>query len=383
MNGSTRHPDTGDLADFRAGVATGVRGEEIAAHVAQCSACAAIATDLDELSVLLGSVPMPALPEDIEGRIMTAIAAEAARTDLQEAFSGHQPVVTDKSDSLAAATLSGPEARRAADPDGRPAASGFRLLARRGRPRLRRSSSRPSPALSSPAQPSSSRRPLSAQRRGVRASLGVLVAAVACLALAGVGYGLGTPSSAAKPAVAGGQSGSESAANGPAARHDSLSPSMGPDETAGFTVTDTTVDYSKTTLRAQVSQQLAAQGSVPGDVSPSGTAGATIQAGPNQSAPGQGSGTGSGRASRNTTHPGQLPGTTSGGTASGAPSQSLVGCVMRVTDDARPELVERARYQSRQAYVIATRTRAWVVPTTCTAADPAVLASVPLTPAAG
>jgi hypothetical protein len=146
---------------------------------------------------------------------------------------------------------------------------------------------------------------------------------------------------------------------------------MGPDEAAGFTVTESTVDYSKTTLRAQVSQQLAARAAIPGDVSPSGTAG------PNQSAPGQGSGTGSGRASRNTMHAGQVP------AVSAAPSQSLIGCVMRVTDDARPELVERARYQSRPAYVIAKQTRAWVVPTTCTAANPAVLASVPLTPAAG
>lgn len=177
----------------------------------------------------------------------------------------------------------------------------------------------------------------------------MLVAAVACLALAGVGYTLGTPSSAAKPAVAGGRAESTSAANGSAARHDLMSPSMGPNESAGFTVIETTVDYGKATLRAQVSQQLAAQG-----------------------APGQGSGTGSGQASAS-----------SGGTASEVPPSSLIGCVMRVTDDARPELVERARYQARPAYVIAAQTRAWVVPTTCTAADPAVLASVPLTPAAG
>jgi hypothetical protein len=366
MNGHTRHPGTGDLADFRAGVATGVRGEEVAAHVAQCSACAAITTDLDEVTALLGSMPIPALPEDIEGRIMAAIAAEAARTDAQGALSGPEPVPADASGSLAATALSGPEAGiPGADADGQPAGSGFRLLARGGAPRLRRSSSRPrssrpSPALSSPAQPSSSRRPLSAQRPGIRAPLGVLVAAVACLALAGVGYELGTPSSAAKPAVAGGRPNSTSAANGSAARHDSLSPSMGPDEPAGFTVTETTVDYGKATLRAQVSQQLAAQGAAPRDVSPSGTAGAASQAGPNQSAPGQGS-----------------------GTASEVPPPSLVGCVMRVTDDARPELVELARYQARPAYVIALQTRAWVVPTTCTAADPAVLTSVPLTSAAG
>ncbi|HEY1699238.1 MAG TPA: hypothetical protein VGG75_05910 [Trebonia sp.] len=373
MNGHTRHPGTGDLADFRAGVATGARGEEIAAHVAQCSACAAITTDLDALTALLGSVPIPALPEDIEGRIMAAIAAEAARTDTQGALSGQEPVLADESGSPAATTLSGPEAGiPVADADGQPAGSGLRLLARGGRPRLRRSSSRPSSSRPSSPLSSPSRRPLSAQRPGVRAPLGVLVAAVACLALAGVGYTLGTPSSAARPAVAGGRAESTSAANGSAARHDLMRPSMGPDESAGFTVIETTVDYGKATLRVQVSQQLAAQGAVPGDVSPSGTAGATSQAGPSQSAPGQGSGTGSGRASAS-----------SGGTASEVPPPSLVGCVMRVTDDARPELVERARYQARPAYVIASQTRAWVVPTTCTAADPAVLASVPLSPAAG
>jgi hypothetical protein len=351
MNVHTRHPGTGDLADFRAGVATGVRGEEIAAHVAQCSACAAITTDLDALTALLGSVPIPALPENIEGRIMAAIAGEAARTDAQGALSGEDPVLAEQSGSRAATTLSGPEAGvPVADTDGQPASSGLRLLPRVGRSRPRHSSPR---------------RSLSAQRPGIRAPLGVLVAAVACLVLAGVGYKLGTPSSAVQPAVAGGQTNSTSAANGSAARHDSLSPSMGPDESAGFTVTDTTVDYGKATLRAQVSQQLAAQGGAPGDVSSSGTGGTTSQAGPNQSAPGQGSGT------------------APGGTASQAPPPSLVGCVLRVTDDARPELVELARYQARPAYVIASRTRAWVVPTTCTAGDPAVLASVPLTPAAG
>jgi hypothetical protein len=61
-----------------------------------------------------------------------------------------------------------------------------------------------------------------------------------------------------------------------------------------------------------------------------------------------------------------------------SPSKSLVGCVQRLTGDARPELVEQATYQSQSVYMIAIANRAWVVAHGCTAANPEMLASVAL-----
>jgi hypothetical protein len=61
-----------------------------------------------------------------------------------------------------------------------------------------------------------------------------------------------------------------------------------------------------------------------------------------------------------------------------APSPSLAGCVLRLTENVPPRLVDRATYQGKPAYVIAVPDRAWVVGLGCTASNPAQITSIPL-----
>ena len=61
-----------------------------------------------------------------------------------------------------------------------------------------------------------------------------------------------------------------------------------------------------------------------------------------------------------------------------APSAQLAGCVLHLTGQERPSLVDRATYQGKPAYVIAVANWAWVVRTGCTASNPELIASVGL-----
>ena len=61
-----------------------------------------------------------------------------------------------------------------------------------------------------------------------------------------------------------------------------------------------------------------------------------------------------------------------------APSPSLAGCVLRLTQNVPPSLVDRATYQGKPAYVIAVQARAWVVGLGCTASNPELITSIPL-----
>jgi hypothetical protein len=61
-----------------------------------------------------------------------------------------------------------------------------------------------------------------------------------------------------------------------------------------------------------------------------------------------------------------------------APSAQLAACVLNLTGQVRPRLVDRATYQGKPAYVIAVKNRAWVVGTGCTGSNPEVIASVGL-----
>lgn len=61
-----------------------------------------------------------------------------------------------------------------------------------------------------------------------------------------------------------------------------------------------------------------------------------------------------------------------------APSAQLTGCVLHLTGQVRPSLVDRATYQGKPAYVIAVPNWAWVVGTGCTASNPELIASVGL-----
>jgi hypothetical protein len=72
------HPDTSVLAEYRAGLISGRRGAKIGAHLAECERCAALGGQLAEVSVLLASAPVPAMPDSVAQRLDTVLAAEAA-----------------------------------------------------------------------------------------------------------------------------------------------------------------------------------------------------------------------------------------------------------------------------------------------------------------
>jgi hypothetical protein len=73
------HLDAEVLAEFRAGLITGRRGASITAHLAACDRCTALGEQLAGVSVLLASVPVPAMPDPVAQRLDTVLAAEAAR----------------------------------------------------------------------------------------------------------------------------------------------------------------------------------------------------------------------------------------------------------------------------------------------------------------
>jgi len=59
-------------------------------------------------------------------------------------------------------------------------------------------------------------------------------------------------------------------------------------------------------------------------------------------------------------------------------SQTLAACVLHLTKNVRPSLVDRATYQGKPAYVIAVADHVWVVGIGCTASDPDLITSAPL-----
>lgn len=187
----------------------------------------------------------------------------------------------------------------------------------------------------------------------------MLVPAVACLLLAGFGYLLssgtspaarstGSQAAAPETPVRGGASspgqGSAGKAISPSV---GLAPAEGPGQ-APFVVSSTGTSYQKATLAAQVRSQLASRSAAPAP-SASPPAAHTGAAG-SQEVPGSGP----------------------------VPSRALVGCVLHVTGNVAPSLVDRATYQGKPAYVIAVPDRAWVVGPDCTASNSALITSISL-----
>jgi hypothetical protein len=327
MKRQTGHPDVEALANFRAGLVEGIRGRRIAAHVARCERCAQLSDQLSAVTWALASVPVPSLPDAVEQRISAAIAAEVAARQVA---------------SLTANSMADPSAATSPAPAG-PAATEPRH-ARRWFPRR---------ALGSVG---SRLRPSPVQ---------VLASVTACLLLAGLGYLLSVPRASGTPSSAAAPSGRSAAASG-AAPHSrgprrAISPTtaIGPpvgSNSAAFLVTVSSIRYRKSTLRAQVSSQLAQQTLAPVIT---GTPGSQS----NKNSPGNQAG---GASQSNTTRP---------------PSGQLVGCVLNLTRGAQPALVQLATYQAESAYVIAVPGRAWVVHPSCTAAKPALITTIALAPA--
>jgi hypothetical protein len=63
---------------------------------------------------------------------------------------------------------------------------------------------------------------------------------------------------------------------------------------------------------------------------------------------------------------------------SSTPYAALAGCVLHLTGQVQPSLVDWATYQGKPAYVIAVPDHAWVVGPDCTASDPHLIASIGL-----
>ena len=82
------HLDTDVLAEFRSGLITGRRGARISAHLASCDRCTGVDDQLAGVSVLLASVPAPAMPDRVAQRLDTVLAAEVARRDNAERARG-------------------------------------------------------------------------------------------------------------------------------------------------------------------------------------------------------------------------------------------------------------------------------------------------------
>ena len=83
------HPDSGVLAEFRAGLIDGRRGARISAHLATCEHCAGLCDGLAEVSVLLAAAPAPVMPDRVARRLDAVLAAEVAQRHDSERAGGH------------------------------------------------------------------------------------------------------------------------------------------------------------------------------------------------------------------------------------------------------------------------------------------------------
>ena len=170
-------------------------------------------------------------------------------------------------------------------------------------------------------------------------------ATAACLVLAGVVYLVGFTGSPAGPVSS---SAAGSSASSPLAGVAAPAAGSAPANSAAkaaFLVTASGTRYEPATLAAQVRAQLAAHGSTPAPASSRALQGA------------------------------QRP---SSAAAGAVPSAALTGCVLHLTKQVAPTLVDRATYQGQPAYVIAVPDRVWVVGPDCTASNPDLITSIGL-----
>jgi hypothetical protein len=282
------------------------------------------AVRLSAVSAFLATVPAPVLPPEIEARISAAIAAEAAARSAAAADGAPDGAASPGDASRAPSDRAHPADRPAGDsPAGDSPAGGGAVRSRTlGRPPRRAHVRRPG--------------------RVFRLS-GTLAAV--CLVLAGFGFllshspGSSSSSSAASGSAAGPAASPASSAAGSDSGTKRIS-AAGPEApraaaSASFTVAESGTAYRQAALAGQVRSVLASQAARGG----------------------------------------------TGKSSGGGPSAGLLGCVLRLTD--APTLVDRATYQGTPAYVIASKSRVWVVGRGCTASTPQVVASVPLTGLSG
>lgn len=275
---------------------------------------------LSEVAAYLASIPDPVLPDAVSARISAALAAESASRAATVPPSGEagdavQGDAAQRKEAAASRTVGPAPARPHA---GRRRDSGRGRQSRRLRPVM---------------------------------TIGSLVA---CLLLAGLVYALSRapssysgsvqPNSAAAPAAGSNSApvsgpGAPAAAGRPAASaagsRFSSAGATGPE--ASFAVIASGTRYQQATLARQVQARMAL---------PAGTADHRASLAP--------------------------------GASGIAPSPALRGCVLHLTGGALPQLVDRATYQGKPAYIVASSSRVWVVGLGCTAAKTELVVSVAL-----
>jgi hypothetical protein len=285
---------------------------------------------LSAVSAYLASAPAPVMPDSVQARISAAIAAEAAarRADAGSPVDNAQPV--DNTQAV----------------DNPPSVNG-RLPGDDPQPVENQSAGGKPPGAAVPAR-TLRRAPARARVRRRLSARTFLVAGpvlVVCLFFAGIGYLLSrapldsssssAASSAAGAAPEAGPNAGSSAAAGPAA---------GSAESP-IRLTESGVNYQPATLAGQVRAELAR--------TPSAAASEPTGSSSHEAA--------------------------ASATAGRPVTPELRGCVLHFTNGAAPKLVDQATYnQGTPVYVIASATRVWVVGLDCTAANPELIASVPL-----
>ncbi|MFD4945183.1 hypothetical protein ACFVYE_43170 [Streptomyces sp. NPDC058239] len=78
---TAEHPDVSEISDLTEGLLPPSHAADVRGHVNGCELCGDVHTSLMEIRELLGTVPAPQhMPDDVAGRIDTALAAEALNT---------------------------------------------------------------------------------------------------------------------------------------------------------------------------------------------------------------------------------------------------------------------------------------------------------------
>ena len=70
------HPDADLLADVAEELADSASARRVEAHLTECANCHALREGLESVTVILGSQPIPRMPEEVSARVLAALAAE-------------------------------------------------------------------------------------------------------------------------------------------------------------------------------------------------------------------------------------------------------------------------------------------------------------------
>jgi hypothetical protein len=277
-------------------------------------------------------------PDDVDAEAEQATAEADVRQVTAFLAALPDPVMPEAVEARISAAIAAAAADRAEADEISGARIGGRTL---GRPPRRAKVRRPKDRQPKDRRPKDrqpkDRQPKDRQRR--RFGLQAITAVAACLVIAGFGFLLtrlgGSSATSSGADVAGAPAASSApqahAANGqPANGQNTPVPAEALPSTR-FTVTAHGDVYQKSTLVSQVRQRLR-----------------------------------------------ELGGAAQPFSSSVAPSSALAGCVLHVTGDTVPSLVDEATYAGKPVYVIAVSSRAWVVGRGCTATDPQLITTVSL-----